>query len=94
VELEDVFRAHQRAVFAYFLRVVGNRQDAEELTQEIFVRAWPRGRGRPRGNRPLNPVGGEDARSIALHAVQLLAHLGDLDSAMGLVIGWLCIITT
>jgi len=26
-------------VFAYFLRVVGNRQDAEELTQETFVRA-------------------------------------------------------
>jgi RNA polymerase sigma-70 factor (ECF subfamily) len=39
VELEDVFRAYQRAVFAYFLRVVGNRQDAEELTQETFVRA-------------------------------------------------------
>ena len=34
-----MFRAHQRAVFAYFLRVVGNRQDAEELTQETFVRA-------------------------------------------------------
>ena len=39
MELEDVFRAHQRAVFAYFLRVVGNRDDAEELTQETFVRA-------------------------------------------------------
>jgi RNA polymerase sigma-70 factor (ECF subfamily) len=39
VELEDVFRAHQQAVFAYFLRLVGNRQDAEELTQETFVRA-------------------------------------------------------
>jgi RNA polymerase sigma factor (sigma-70 family) len=39
LELEDVFRAHQEAVFAYFLRVVGNRQDAEELTQETFVRA-------------------------------------------------------
>lgn len=39
MELEDVFRAHQQAVFAYFLRVVGNRQDAEELAQETFVRA-------------------------------------------------------
>jgi RNA polymerase sigma-70 factor (ECF subfamily) len=39
VELEDVFRAHQRAVFAYFLRVVGNRHDAEEITQETFLRA-------------------------------------------------------
>ena len=26
------------AVFAYFLRVIGNRQDAEQLTQETFVR--------------------------------------------------------
>ena len=39
VELEDVFRAYQRQVFAYFLRVVGNRSDAEELTQETFLRA-------------------------------------------------------
>jgi RNA polymerase sigma-70 factor, ECF subfamily len=39
VELEDVFRTHQRAVFAYFLRVVGDRHAAEELTQETFVRA-------------------------------------------------------
>ena len=39
MELEDVFRAFQRPVFAYFLRVVGNRADAEELTQETFVRA-------------------------------------------------------
>jgi RNA polymerase sigma-70 factor (ECF subfamily) len=39
VELEDVFRAHQQAVFAYFYRVVGNAHDAEELTQETFVRA-------------------------------------------------------
>jgi DNA-directed RNA polymerase specialized sigma24 family protein len=35
VELEDVFRANQKAVFAYFLRVVGSRQDAEELTQVV-----------------------------------------------------------
>ena len=39
MELEDVFRAYQRQVFAYFLRVVGNRHDAEELTQETFLRA-------------------------------------------------------
>lgn len=35
----DVFRAFQRPVFAYFFRLVGNRADAEELTQETFVRA-------------------------------------------------------
>jgi RNA polymerase sigma-70 factor (ECF subfamily) len=39
VELEDVFRAYQRPVFAYFLRLTGSGQDAEELTQETFFRA-------------------------------------------------------
>ena len=34
-----MFRSHQREVFAYFLRMVGNASDAEELTQETFVRA-------------------------------------------------------
>jgi RNA polymerase sigma-70 factor, ECF subfamily len=39
VEMEDVFRQHQRSIYAYFARVVGNDHDAEELTQETFVRA-------------------------------------------------------
>lgn len=34
-----MFRAHQQVVFAYFLRLIGNPLDAEELTQETFVRA-------------------------------------------------------
>lgn len=39
VEIEDVFRRYQQPVYAYFLRTVGNQHDAEELTQETFVRA-------------------------------------------------------
>jgi RNA polymerase sigma-70 factor, ECF subfamily len=39
MELEDVFREHERAVFAYFVRIVGDRHAAEELTQETFFRA-------------------------------------------------------
>jgi RNA polymerase sigma-70 factor (ECF subfamily) len=39
MDLEDVFREHQREIFVFFLRVVGNRADAEDLTQETFVRA-------------------------------------------------------
>jgi RNA polymerase sigma-70 factor (ECF subfamily) len=39
VDLEDLFRAHQREIFAYFLRLLGDREDAEELAQETFVRA-------------------------------------------------------
>src|SRR4051812_23018327 len=33
VELETMFREHQHGVYAYFVRVVGNSHDAEELTQ-------------------------------------------------------------
>jgi RNA polymerase sigma-70 factor (ECF subfamily) len=39
IDLEDIFRAHEREVFAYFLRLLGNRLDAEELAQETFARA-------------------------------------------------------
>lgn len=39
MDLEEVFRRHQREVFAYFLRMVGDANNAEELTQETFVRA-------------------------------------------------------
>ena len=34
-----MFRRHQREIYAYFLRTVGRSVDAEELTQETFVRA-------------------------------------------------------
>jgi RNA polymerase sigma-70 factor (ECF subfamily) len=39
IDLEDIFRSHEREVFAYFLRLLGDRHDAEELAQETFVRA-------------------------------------------------------
>ena len=39
MRLEDVFRENQRSVYAYFLRVVGDRHKAEDLTQETFYRA-------------------------------------------------------
>lgn len=39
MEMEEMFSQHQRALYAFFLRVVGNRHDAEELTQETFLRA-------------------------------------------------------
>ena len=39
MELEHVFRDHQKAVYVYFLRLVGDTHQAEELTQETFYRA-------------------------------------------------------
>lgn len=53
VELEDVFRTHQRAVFSYFYRVCGNYHQAEELTQETFARACAAA-VRYRGDGPIS----------------------------------------
>lgn len=39
MDLEEIFRAHQREVFVYLLRVVGDQHRAEDLAQETFVRA-------------------------------------------------------
>jgi RNA polymerase sigma-70 factor (ECF subfamily) len=39
MELEQMFREQQRALYAYFLRLVGDRSNAEDLTQETFTRA-------------------------------------------------------
>jgi RNA polymerase sigma-70 factor (ECF subfamily) len=38
----EVYRAHVGRVYALCLRLAGDRRDAEELTQDVFVRAWER----------------------------------------------------
>ena len=48
VDVDDLFRVHQRSVFGYLLRVSGDRALAEDLAQEVFLRAFrsaPRFRG-------------------------------------------------
>jgi RNA polymerase sigma-70 factor, ECF subfamily len=35
-----IVRAHQRAIFNYIQREVRDREVAEDLTQEVFLRAW------------------------------------------------------
>ncbi len=37
---ERLYRKHGRRIYALCLRMVGNPQRAEELTQDVFVRAW------------------------------------------------------
>ena len=37
---ERLYRANSGRVFALCIRMVGDRSNAEELTQDVFVRAW------------------------------------------------------
>lgn len=39
VELEEIFRAHQKEIYVYFLRTLGDRSLAEDLAQDTFLRA-------------------------------------------------------
>lgn len=39
MDLEALFRAHQKEIYVYLLRTVGDRGTAEDLAQETFLRA-------------------------------------------------------
>lgn len=39
---QELYRAHVGRVYALCLRLAGERGEAEELTQDVFVRAWER----------------------------------------------------
>ena len=40
LDLDVVFRQHQGEIFAYLLRVTGDRSIAEDLAQDVFCRAF------------------------------------------------------
>lgn len=54
---ERLYRAHANRVFAVCVRMVGDRSHAEELTQDVFVRAWQK----------LEQFRGESAFTTWLH---------------------------
>ena len=37
---EAFYQQHERAIFGYLWRVCGDEQTANDLTQEVFLRAW------------------------------------------------------
>ena len=46
---DEVVELHSDRVFRLAYRLTGNRHDAEDLTQEVFVRVFPGRRTRSRG---------------------------------------------
>ncbi len=38
--LSELIRRHQERVYRYFLRMLGSHDDALELPQDTFIKAW------------------------------------------------------
>ena len=43
IALEALYERYSRAVYSFSLRIVGDAQVAEEILQEVFIRAWQQG---------------------------------------------------
>ena len=67
---ERLYRAHVDRVFSVCARMVGERNRAEELTQDVFVRAWER----------LASFRGESAFSTWLHRLAVNVVLNDREA--------------
>ena len=63
---ERLYREHSGRVYALCLRLSGDPVEAEELTQDVFVRAW----------RKLESFRGESAFSTWLHRLAVNEVLG------------------
>lgn len=67
---ERLYRAHVDRVFSVCARMVGERGRAEELTQDVFVRAWEK----------LGSFRGESAFSTWLHRLAVNVVLNDREA--------------
>jgi RNA polymerase sigma-70 factor (ECF subfamily) len=68
---ERLYRENVNRVFSVCARMVGDRTRAEELTQDVFVRAWQK----------LDQFRGESAFSTWLHRLAVNVVLNDRKSA-------------
>ena len=68
---ERIYRANADRVFSVCMRMVGDRSRAEELTQDVFVRAWQK----------LELFRGESAFSTWLHRLAVNLILNDRKTA-------------
>ncbi len=64
---ERLYRAHVNRIFSLCTRMAGDRQKAEELTQDVFVRAWDK----------LAQFRGESAFGTWLHRMAVNVVLND-----------------
>ena len=68
---ERLYRSHVDRIFSLCARMTGNREHAEELTQDVFVRAWEK----------LPQFRGESAFGTWLHRVAVNVVLNDRKTA-------------
>lgn len=74
---DDLVRLTHRAVYSLVYRIVGNSDDAADVTQEVYLRAW-RGLRRFRGDANLGTWLHRVAANAALTYVKRRARRGEV----------------
>jgi len=68
---EEIYRSHLGRVYAICLRILADRAWAEDVAQQVFIRAWTK----------LNSFRGESSFSSWLYRVAVNLVLGELNSS-------------
>ena len=87
VDVEALFRTYQRPIFGYLLRVTGDRALAEDLAQDVFLRAF-RNAARFRGDASVRTWLFVIARSVLAshYRRRQLPSLDDIDAEADLAV--------
>jgi RNA polymerase sigma-70 factor, ECF subfamily len=70
--LRELYRRHARLVYGMAIHVVGDREAAEEITQDVFVRAWSKAGTYQRGKARVATWLARIARN---HAIDVLRRM-------------------
>jgi RNA polymerase sigma-70 factor (ECF subfamily) len=79
-----IFERHHKKLFNFFLRTIGRRQVAEDLTQEVFVRML-KSRQTFRGDRGFGPWMFRVAKNVRADYFDRLGRAPSADAAIEMV---------
>ena len=79
-----IFERHHKKLFNFFLRTIGRRQVAEDLTQEVFVRML-KSRQTFRGDRGFGPWMFRVAKNVRADYFDRLGRVPSADAAIEIV---------
>lgn len=69
MEIEQLIKQHLKSVYNFVYRIAGNRSEAEDITQEVFIKVW-RNLGKFKPEQNLKPWIFAIARNTTLDSLR------------------------